>query len=420
MATTAVHGKLSKLTPGQAAAIQNELDAILNSGQFSGTKRGSDFLQFVVTKALVGDYESLTERALGIELFGRPVDYETGSDAIVRVRANDVRRRLTQFYSEHQRVSQVIVNLPSGSYIPEFHWSSSSEAPTTPTNTADPAHSSVAESATSPGAALDPRRAAARNRLMKPILAAAALLVTVSAGLILFTRNSASPDHALKEFWQPLIQERSPVIVCFGNAVSFWPSQSVRQAIEDGDLALSANPGPLVETRDDTVTVGNLRAAVSILNVLRSYGISNELRWPQEVQSTDLDRSNVIFVGAFNNPWSMSLNRDLRFSFKQFHSESNFIWMIQDRTSPNQNWSITKAYPERSDVDYALITRIIDHEGKRVVISVGGLSQFGTQAAGEFLTNEAALNAFAAVLPEVGNIAMFRSYCRWELTEGKS
>jgi len=133
-----------------------------------------------------------------------------------------------------------------------------------------------------------------------------------------------------------------------------------------------------------------------------------DLRRPQQVQSADVNRSNAIFIGAFNNPWSMTLNENLRFSFKETQTASQSIWMIQDRTSPNQNWSITKACLEQSGVDYALITRIIDREGKRVVISVGGLSQFGTEAEGEFITDEAALSAFAhgeGARSPVGNVA---------------
>lgn len=173
----------------------------------------------------------------------------------------------------------------------------------------------------------------------------------------------------------------------------------MKQAIDAGNQAFTVLPGGITEMKDDTITEGNLRAAMSISNLLYGYGVSNELRWPREVQSNDLSRENVVFIGAFNNPWSMSLNEGLRFSFKQIHPGSNPIWMIQDRTSPGQNWSITKAYPERSENDYALITRIIDREGGRVEISVGGLSQFGTQAAGEFLTNEEALNVFEQSAP---------------------
>lgn len=222
----------------------------------------------------------------------------------------------------------------------------------------------------------------------------------LGGGAALLLHSGAAPVSALKQFWQPLLQEHSPVIVCFGNGVSFWPSQSVRQAIVDGNQALLANPGPITITRDDTVTIGNLRAAIGILNILDKYGVAKELQWPQEVESTELNQSNVIFVGGFNNPWSMSLNRGLRFSFTQIQTPAKSLWMIQDRTSPNENWSLAKAYPEQIATDYALITRIIDRDGKRVVVSVGGLSQFGTQAAGEFLTDETAMTAFARSAPK--------------------
>ncbi len=64
----------------------------------------------------------MTERFLGAELFGRPINYETGTDSIVRVRANDVRRRLGEYYSDGHGGSRVVIELVSGSYVPEFHW----------------------------------------------------------------------------------------------------------------------------------------------------------------------------------------------------------------------------------------------------------------------------------------------------------
>jgi hypothetical protein len=75
-----------------------------------------------VQQALDGNYEYLTERFLGAELFGRPINYETGTDSIVRVRANDVRRRLAQYYSDGHGGSQVVIELASGNYVPEFRW----------------------------------------------------------------------------------------------------------------------------------------------------------------------------------------------------------------------------------------------------------------------------------------------------------
>ena len=397
MTTLSPHAS-RKLTPEQTAAVKEELGALLSSEQFSGTKRCHDFLKFVVDAALAGEYENLTERVLGAELFGRPIDYETGSDAIVRVRANDVRRRLAQYYSGPHPVSHVSISLPCGSYIPEFAWRTP-KAPAPSAGTFYAEHDPADEITTPPPTIAEPSSVNMRYKPARPIYIAAILMLVVCAGLILLMRSSRSPDHALRLFWQPLIGQHVSAIVCFGNTYSFWPSAAVKQAIEDNSRTFTVNPGEITEIKDDSATEGNLRAAVSITNLLYAFGVSNELRWPEEVQSVDLERSNVIFIGAFNNPWSMSLNRGLRFYFKEVHTPSESVWMVQDRTSPHRNWSITKAYPEENGADYALITRIYDREGKRVMISVGGLSQFGTQAAGEFLTNEEALNAFERSAP---------------------
>jgi hypothetical protein len=76
-------------------------------------------LQHLIERALAGDTASLKERLLGIDIFHRRSDYNTSTDAIVRVTANDVRRRLTQFYTRHEGLP-VRISLPLGSYIPDF------------------------------------------------------------------------------------------------------------------------------------------------------------------------------------------------------------------------------------------------------------------------------------------------------------
>ena len=55
-------------------------------------------------------------------MFGRSPDYATAEDAIVRVTASDVRRRLLQHYGEYGAASRIRIELPPGTYIPEFHY----------------------------------------------------------------------------------------------------------------------------------------------------------------------------------------------------------------------------------------------------------------------------------------------------------
>ncbi|WP_245818093.1 TPR end-of-group domain-containing protein [Granulicella rosea] len=69
--------------------------------------------------ALEGEYDSLRERMIGAEMFGRRVDYDTGSDSVVRVKATEVRKKLAQYYLE-SGAHEVRLELPSGSYVPRF------------------------------------------------------------------------------------------------------------------------------------------------------------------------------------------------------------------------------------------------------------------------------------------------------------
>ena len=71
-------------------------------------------------QAIAGHSEALKERLIGVELFGRSPSYDTGDDAIVRVTASDVRRRLLQHYGVYGAGSDFRITLPQGSYVPEI------------------------------------------------------------------------------------------------------------------------------------------------------------------------------------------------------------------------------------------------------------------------------------------------------------
>ena len=111
-----------------APLILEHLNLLLQDAGFRSSRRSQEFLRHVVPIALAGEIDRLKERILGIELFHRSSDYNTSEDAIVRVSANDVRRRLTQFYAEHPDQDLQILLL-SGSYIPEFRRHPAEEAP---------------------------------------------------------------------------------------------------------------------------------------------------------------------------------------------------------------------------------------------------------------------------------------------------
>src|SRR5215469_405913 len=104
--------KTNELNAEQVRLVRNHLEEIIGSSAFAGSRRSQDFLRLIVEHALAGRFESLKERMIGAEMFGRPVGYDTANDAVVRVKATEVRRKLAQFYSDAPKPPPVRIELP--------------------------------------------------------------------------------------------------------------------------------------------------------------------------------------------------------------------------------------------------------------------------------------------------------------------
>src|SRR5436309_14035767 len=108
--------------PVEAGLIREELHRILAGTSFRSSKRCSEFLSFVVERTLDGRGDDLKERTLGVSLFGRTPAYDTPGDPVVRVKANEVRKRLAQYYDDHGALAHVRIDLPPGSYVPVLRY----------------------------------------------------------------------------------------------------------------------------------------------------------------------------------------------------------------------------------------------------------------------------------------------------------
>src|SRR5580658_2139049 len=115
-------------TKGDIASLQKHLKEVIEGDAFKGSHRSGQFLQYIIDQSIAGHFDSLKERVIGMELFGRSPSYDTGDDAIVRVTASEVRRRLLQHYGTNEQTSGFRLSLPLGSYIPEIKRRSSNRS----------------------------------------------------------------------------------------------------------------------------------------------------------------------------------------------------------------------------------------------------------------------------------------------------
>jgi hypothetical protein len=137
--------------------------------------------------------------------------------------------------------------------------------------------------------------------------------------------------------------------------------------------------------------------AVTIARVfgeLQANGKVALIRRENASSFSDLREGPVVLIGAFNNQWSLRLTRQLRFSLSM-DAENHLIYIKDARNPSSRAWSWKTNQP-RDQVggaggpvlhDYALITRMRNSETGHVLVVIGGLYTYGTQSAGEFLTD---------------------------------
>lgn len=348
--------------------VREELERILESTAFRGSKRCQHFLRYVVEEVLAGRLESLKERSLGVEVFERPPAYDTSEDAIVRVKANEVRKRLAQHYMEAGQTGRVRIDLPAGSYVPEFH--------------------STPEAAPQKAA---PRRP--RKRLWIPVAALAA--VALLAGLY-FRPRAASPAD---EFWAPMMRNPRPVLLCSGNPVVYLLSTRAREEFRRRNPGAPSKPYILtppteeisgkdfIPAVDQFIGVGNAHAAAQLSVLFARMGKESQIRIDNDTSFTDLRGTPAILIGAFSNSWTMEMTKDFRFVFEL----SDGLRTVRDRTT-NKTWSLPGEPGTKPPVDYGILSRVFRSTTGEVLISVAGITQYGTQAAGELLASPARLS----------------------------
>ena len=104
--------------PSQEAE-REELEAVAQA--LAKSPRLSRLVRYLGERYLRGDLESLHEYNIATEVFDRSKStFDAGEDAIARVEAHRLRKRLKDFYENEGRDHRVQMSLPTGTYVPVF------------------------------------------------------------------------------------------------------------------------------------------------------------------------------------------------------------------------------------------------------------------------------------------------------------
>ena len=351
-------------------AVREQLDRMLASPYFSHSKRFPNFLRFVVDHTLTGTIDNIKERTLGIEIFGRDPDYDTASDPIVRVTAAEIRKRTAQYYQDPEHRDELRITLSSGSYVPQFHRAANGVEPGT----------QVADTATSPA----PEPAATtkpHSRLWLGTALMAGVAILALAAILVWQQMQRA---ALDAFWGPAFNSSRPVLLCIADQLQY----SVIVLRDAGA------PEHQVQLNDKltAVVIDDLNATVKVAGILQSHAKQYSLKGEGATNLDDLRQGPTVFVGAFDNAWTLRLTNPLRYHFA---NDANMTHLsIVDSTAPGQSrWVVDRSVQMATNIyhDYAIVARFTDSNTGNLAVILAGVGRGGTRVAGEFLTDPADL-----------------------------
>lgn len=106
-----------------AEAVRAEIARISASKVFARSERLLNFLRFTVEESLAGRSAKLKEYAVGVEVYGRALDYNPKLDSIVRSEAARLRAKLGEYYAVEGKLNPLRIAYPKGGYVPAFETS---------------------------------------------------------------------------------------------------------------------------------------------------------------------------------------------------------------------------------------------------------------------------------------------------------
>jgi hypothetical protein len=374
------------------------VERVAASRHIAKSARLRDLLFYLSDRVLRGSAEEIHEQEVGHKVFGRPPDYDTGSDNIVRVHASTLRKRLEQYFADEGADEPVILEIPKGTYAPVFRKRQEFEA------VALPAPELAAE-------------APARDRRVMVLAVVASLFALTTVALLVFGRRPAPEVERLgptvKLFWSQVFHGAQPTDVVMDDA-----AVGLYQELSGKTLALSEYfDRSYLRSVPDGAAAAKLDEATASALVLRrqsSYATVSFLQKLFQISGPESQRITVVFA------------RD--YSFRGLKSD-NAVLLGTPRSNPwiepflprlGLRWTFDKAqgtyYPEdtwasgdqkvfhtadagESREGYCGIALLpnLGGNGSVLIVSATGGSAFN--AAASFLSDETAMSNLRKRLP---------------------
>lgn len=368
----------------ERALIAAELERLFECPEFRQSEQSKKLLKHLVEQSFEDSPALLRERAIGVTVFGLEPGYDTAENPIVRVRINEVRKRLAK-HNQQAPHAAVRFEIPGGGYRVDFHLEDPSQPPMLTEAVEVPAAASVVPSV--------PRR------LPRAVIIGGLLLVAAMGAML----HRARSRDLVEQFWGPALDARAPVVLCSGHPVVYRFSREMQEKIRGSSVdhfqgqTLEFRPPAdsvlhgrdVVAVPDQYIGLGSAMAIAQLYGWLQRERRDADIRFGNDLTFTDLRKSPAVLIGAYQNRWTIEFMRGLRFVF----GTKDGAPVVRDMRD-GREWSLPGLQENgQTKEDYVLITRLLRSPSGEFMIAAAGITQYGGQTVAEVLTKPDVMQA---------------------------
>jgi hypothetical protein len=367
-------------------------ERIAASKYLNRSARLRDLLLYLTERAIEDENGEVHEQEVGHNVFGRPANYDTTSDNIVRVHASMLRKRLEQYFAAEGAGEHLILAIPKGNYSPIFR---EREEP-------------LPEVLLAPQPLPEP--VAPPDRRIWA-LTALCIVLAASTAWLLFTRTTSGAAAAgaapptVRAFWSQVFRPGHATDVVLDDAAVGLFQELTGKPVSLSDYFdreyLRGLPGAATASTVDAQAAAAIvhKRQTSFANVSFLWKLSQvpgigrhfmTPRFARDYSFRELKADNAVLLGASrSNPWiePFEPKMGLRWNFDQ----ADGLYYPIDTRPGGQTY--------RAADGYFSITLLPNLGGGGNVLVVGSTGGSAINAGAEFLADEQALAALRKRLP---------------------
>jgi len=391
--------RVSKSAGSRSGVIEERralLQRVLWSRHIEKSTRIRDLLAYVSERALEEPAAEIHEQEIGCRVFGRPSDYDTTADNIVRVTASQARKKLEQYFAGEGVAEPVILEIPKGQYAPVFRDRTPAAPPPNPAPPVEPWPERY-------------RRLVLALAASAPLFAALALWSGIALrNARLAARSELDSSPALHSFWpQFLPREGRTDIVVTDSSLSLFQELLDRQLTLPEylkpDLWMQANGLASNPELQSFAQRAAQRRFTSLGSVTTAYRIAQlagrnsghvSLLSARDFNIRQMKEDSVILLGSSRaNPWVELIADRLNFRFG-YDQKRRYSYFENLDPYPGE----LKLYQTDSGVSYCRIAFLPNLSRTGSILAISGTEVEGTEGGGEFMTSERLLGQLRAAL----------------------